>query len=69
MTVPLFLDNLTHISIKDAAAGSHFSTEYLARPARIRRIRARMPAGMQFFETYSVQQFDLHPCSRATPCA
>jgi hypothetical protein len=57
MTQPLTFDNLTYISIADAAAGSHLSTEYLARLARSGRVRARMAAGMWFLEMHSLQQF------------
>ena len=44
MTEPLIFEGLTYIPIKDASAGSHLSTEYLARLARAGRIaRASWP--------------------------
>jgi hypothetical protein len=46
MTEPLIIHGLTYISIKDASASSHPSTEYLVRLARTNRIRGRMLAGM-----------------------
>lgn len=67
MTEPLIFDGLTYLPIKDAAAGSHFSTEYLARLARSGRVRARMAGGMWFFETRSLQQF-LSVRERVTRC-
>jgi hypothetical protein len=57
MTEPLIVDGLTYISIREAAAASRLSTEYLARLARQHRLRARMAAGMWFIETDSLQQF------------
>jgi hypothetical protein len=56
MTKPLIIDGLTYISIRDAAAASHLSTEYLARLARQHRLRARMVAHTWFIETDSLQQ-------------
>jgi hypothetical protein len=56
-TKPLVFDDLTDISIRDAAAGSNLSTEYFARLARSSRIRARMAGGMWFLEIHSLQQF------------
>ncbi|MGA8613868.1 MAG: hypothetical protein WB760_19790 [Xanthobacteraceae bacterium] len=57
MTESLIIDGLIYIPIRDAAAASHLSTEYLARLARQHRLRARMAAGMWFIETHSLQQF------------
>jgi len=57
MTDPLIIDGLTHIPIREAAAASHRSTEYLARLARSGRLRARMIGRMWFIETHSLQQF------------
>jgi hypothetical protein len=57
MTESLIIDGLNYISIRDAAADSHLSTEYLARLARSGRIRARMIGRMWFIETDSLQQF------------
>lgn len=57
MTDPLVFDNLAYIPMKDAAAGSHLSTEYLARLARSGRIRGRIIAHMWFLEMHSLQQF------------
>jgi hypothetical protein len=54
MTDPLTIDGLTYIPIRDAAAKSRLSTEYLARLARQHRLRARR---MWFIETDSLQQF------------
>lgn len=54
MIEPLTFDNLTYISIRDAAAGSHLSTEYLT---RLGHIRGRMVAHMWFIEMHSLQQF------------
>lgn len=48
------IDGLTYIPIKDAAAGSHLSTEYLARSGRI---RGRVVAHIWFIEIHSLQQF------------
>ena len=57
MTEPLIIDGLTYISIRDAAAKSYLSTEYLARLARQHRLRARMLGRTWYFETDSLQQF------------
>jgi hypothetical protein len=57
MTEPLIIDGLTYISIRDAAVSSRLSTEYLARLARSRRLRARMVAHTWFIENDSLQQF------------
>jgi hypothetical protein len=57
MTEPLIIGGLNYISIRDAEAASHLSTEYLARLARQRRLRARMVAHTWFIETHSLQQF------------
>lgn len=57
MTETLTFHGLTYIPIKEASADSHLSTEYLARLARVGRIRGRMAAGMWFFEMQSLQQF------------
>jgi hypothetical protein len=57
MTEPLIIDGLTYISIRDAAAASHLSTEYLARLARSRRLLARMIGRTWFIEDHSFQQF------------
>jgi len=57
MTDPLIIDGLTHIPIREAAAASHRSTEYLARLARLGRLRAKMVAHTWFFEKHSLQQF------------
>jgi hypothetical protein len=57
MTDRLIFDDLSYISIADAAVGSHLSTEYLARLARAGRIRGRMVAHMRFLEMHSLQQF------------
>jgi hypothetical protein len=57
MTEPLIIDGVTYISIRDAAAASRLSTEYLARLARQHRLRARIVARTWFIETDSLQQF------------
>jgi hypothetical protein len=57
MTEPLVIDGLTYIPIRDAAAASQVSTEYLSRLARSGRLRAEMVAHTWFIETYSLQQF------------
>jgi hypothetical protein len=57
MTAPLVFDDLTYIPIAEAAVGSHFSTEYLARLARTGRLRGRIVAHMWFIEMHSLQQF------------
>jgi excisionase family DNA binding protein len=57
MTESFIIDGLNYISIRDAAAASHLSTEYLARLARSGRIRARMIGRTWFIETDSLQQF------------
>jgi hypothetical protein len=57
MTEPLIIDGLTYIPIRDAAAASYLSTEYLARLARLGRLRARMIGRTWFIETDSLQQF------------
>jgi len=57
MIDPFVFDNLTYISIAEAAAGSHLSTEYLARRARSGHIRGRIVAHMWFLEMHSLQQF------------
>ena len=57
MTESLVFNNLTYISIRNAAAGSNLSSEYLARLARDGRIRARMVAHTWFIELHSLQQF------------
>jgi hypothetical protein len=59
MTAPLVLDDLTYISIADAVAGSHLSSEYLVRLAKRGRLRGRMVAHMWFIEMHSLQQFPL----------
>jgi hypothetical protein len=56
-TEPLIFEGLTYIPIQDASAGSHLSTEYLARLARADRIQGRLIAGMWFLEMQSLQQF------------
>lgn len=56
MTGPLTFDGLTYISIKDAAAGTNLSTEYLAHLARIGRIRGHKAAHMWFIEMHSLQR-------------
>ena len=53
----LIFDNLTYIAMPDATAGSHLSTEYLARLARTGRLRGRIVAHMWFIEMHSLQQF------------
>jgi hypothetical protein len=40
MTESRIIDGLTYIPIREAAAASHLSTEYLARLARQHRLRA-----------------------------
>ena len=57
MTNALIFDNLTYIPIRDAAAGAHLTTNYLARLARSGRLRARMVGRMWFLEMHSLQQF------------
>jgi hypothetical protein len=57
MTEPLIIDGVTYISIRDAAAASRLSTEYLARLARQHRLRARMIAHTWFIENDSLRQF------------
>ena len=57
MTEPLIIDGFTYISIRDAAAASNLSTEYLARLARQHRLHARTVAHTWFIETGSLQQF------------
>jgi hypothetical protein len=57
MTDRLIFDELTYISIADAVAGSHLSSEYLARLTRTGRLRGRMVAHMWFIEMHSLQQF------------
>jgi excisionase family DNA binding protein len=57
MTEPLIIEGLTYISIRDAAAASHVSTEYLSRLARQHRLHARMVGRMWYIETDSLQQF------------
>jgi hypothetical protein len=57
MTEPLIIDGVTYISIRDAAAASRLSTEYLARLARQRRLHARIVGRMWYIETDSLQQF------------
>lgn len=57
MTEPLIFEGLTYVAMKDAAAGSNLSTEYLARLARSGRLRAHMATGMWFIEMHSLQQF------------
>ncbi len=51
MSEPLIFDSLTYIPIKDAAAGSHLSTEYLA------RLHACIGARTWFLEMHSLQHF------------
>ena len=62
MTESFVFDNLTYIPMRDAAAGSRLSTEYLARLARSGRVRGRVIAHMWFLEMHSLQQF---LCARA----
>jgi excisionase family DNA binding protein len=57
MTDSLIIDDLTYISIREAAIASHLSTEYLSRLARQHRLRARMVGRMWFIEPESLQQF------------
>jgi hypothetical protein len=57
MTQPLLFDGLTYIPIKEASAGSHLSTEYLSRLARLGRIHGRKAGGMWFLEMHCLQQF------------
>jgi hypothetical protein len=57
MTEPLIIDGLTYIPIRDAAAASRLSTEYLSRLTRSGRLRAEMVAHTWFIETDSLQQF------------
>jgi hypothetical protein len=66
MTDSLIIDGLTYISIRDAAAASHLSPEYLARLARQHRLRARMVGHTWFIETESLQQFLSTPRLRPT---
>jgi hypothetical protein len=66
MTEPLIIDDLTYISIRDAAPASHLSTEYLARLARQHRLRARMIGRTWFIESRSLQQFlSIRPTQKA----
>jgi hypothetical protein len=67
MTDSLIIDGLTYISIRDAAATSHLSTEYLARLARQHRLRAKMVAHTWFNETHSLQQFLSPPTTIIEP--
>jgi hypothetical protein len=57
MTEPFVFDDLTYISIAEAAVGSRLSTEYLARLARTSRVHSRIIAHMWFIEMHSLQQF------------
>jgi excisionase family DNA binding protein len=66
MTDPLIIDSVTYISIREVAAASHLSTEYLARLARQHRLRARMIGRTWFIETHSLQQFlSIRPTQKA----
>lgn len=57
MTEHFVFDDLTYISMAEAAIGSRLSTEYLARLARTSRLRGRIIAHMWFIEIHSLQQF------------